>query len=254
MQKSRLAYSRPSRIKPFPGRHMPCWASAAPQHPGWAGVVLLPDWANAPLPGWADVLAPARPPGRVCRLGRCLRPRLGLLAECAGWAGAFSPGWAGVSSPAGPGYSSPAGPVSSRQTSFLRVSAGPGRDSPGPGRDSSCQARLFLPWPNLSLGGRDLPPPGHIIHPASTTSPYASPRTLLGSDWHILHRYAGLRIPLGSDQHTPHLLVSLILRRRIRLMAWRHTLEDEDQVLQGQSRWDKPMTMTPAIVPSTVPQ
>jgi hypothetical protein len=50
--------------------------------------------------------------------------------------------------------------------------------------------------------------------------------------------YAGLGTPLGSDQHTPPLLVSLILRRRIRLMAWRswrHTLEDEDQGGQVQT-------------------
>jgi hypothetical protein len=50
--------------------------------------------------------------------------------------------------------------------------------------------------------------------------------------------YAGLGISLGSDQHTPYLLVSLILRRRIRLMTWRsrrHTLEDEDQECQGQT-------------------
>jgi hypothetical protein len=31
--------------------------------------------------------------------------------------------------------------------------------------------------------------------------------------------YAGLGTPLGSDQHIPPLLVSLILRRRIRLMT-----------------------------------
>jgi hypothetical protein len=32
--------------------------------------------------------------------------------------------------------------------------------------------------------------------------------------------YAGLGMPIGSDQHIPPLLVSLILRRRIRLMTW----------------------------------
>jgi hypothetical protein len=32
--------------------------------------------------------------------------------------------------------------------------------------------------------------------------------------------YAGLGTHLGSDQHIPPLLVSLILRRRIRLMTW----------------------------------
>jgi hypothetical protein len=33
--------------------------------------------------------------------------------------------------------------------------------------------------------------------------------------------YAGLGMPLGSNQHISPLLVSLILRRRIRLMTWR---------------------------------
>jgi hypothetical protein len=54
---------------------MASWAGAAPQHPGWAGVVLLPDWASAPYPGWAGILP--RP-----LLGR--RP---VLLQHPGWVG-----------------------------------------------------------------------------------------------------------------------------------------------------------------------
>jgi hypothetical protein len=46
-----------------------------------------------------------------------------------------------------------------------------------------------LPGRITLLRGRDLTPPGYILHPASTLAPCASPGTPLGSDWHILHRH-----------------------------------------------------------------
>jgi hypothetical protein len=93
------------------------------------------------------------------------------------------------------------------------VPAGPGRDSPGPGRITSPQAGLVLSGPGFTLS-RGFSSSG--IDSIALCQFWDASRLRLA---HPPSLYAALGMPLGSDQHTPHLLVSLILRRRIRLMT-----------------------------------
>jgi hypothetical protein len=172
-----------------------------------------------PHPGWVSRLAQAASqlgrrfrPGQAflspSRLGRIAYPRPGFLQQ------------AGVAPQAGigPGRVSYAGQIHLSQLG-RHLNTVPAE----PGRDSLAHAGLFPPRPSYPPVGRDSPYPGHILHPAS------GPRFTLCQSWdasrlglaHPTSSYVGLGTPLGSDQHIPPLLVSLILRRRIRLMTWR---------------------------------
>jgi hypothetical protein len=139
--------------------------------PRWAGRRAGPGWAGAPfpfrrpplLPGWASSSAPA---SRV-------------LA-----------GWLLRSAPAGPDQEDPAWPGFLPQAAISQPRLGRiCMFRPGQAGISLAQARLSPSRTDYSSPGRDLPPPGHIILPASTPAPCASPGTPLGSDWHVLHRH-----------------------------------------------------------------
>jgi hypothetical protein len=187
---------------------------------------LTPGWASRPIrpasssPGWAGSwLVPAGP----------LHPRLGP--------GLLSPDWA-ASPPAGPANQQAAIPSSQPRMHPGRIAfTRKGLSRPelhGPGWDSiisrlGClnavsrpgQAEVVLFMAGLATSG-----PGFTPQRAYNSSG-ASSSTLCQS-WdasrlglaHSPPSYAGLGTPLGSDQHIHPLLVSLILRRRIRLMTW----------------------------------
>jgi hypothetical protein len=189
--------------------------------------------ARPPCPGWAAASSP--------RLGRDRYPAgpVPPARPASGQAAAFRPGQAAPSArPAQAG-------ISSRPGSLPRpecVQAG----TPGPGRAPMCRLATscvaFRPgWAGTAFPGRITPPPGRIICPrpryTSTRPRFATSgilyssgidSSLLFQSWdasrlglaHSPPSYAGLGTPLGSDQHIPPLLVSLILRRRIRLMTW----------------------------------
>jgi hypothetical protein len=194
--------------------------------------VFQPGLAS-PGQAWANQLSPGRPPGPgpvlpsapapgcISRLGRpVVRPGW-AGRSCLGWANRppsqlgrlFRPGWASVSPL--PGWASairflPAGPASqSRPDRRSRFTPSGLFSSSGIISIVMCQS-----WDALWL---------RLAHPPSL--------------------YAGLGMPLGSDQHTLHLLVSLILRRRIRLMSWRsrrHTLEDKAKDAQDSQDGTSP--------------
>jgi hypothetical protein len=163
-------------------------------------------------------LGPRCPPwlGRdsVTRLGRDSVPRLGLAASSRPKpARPGSPGQAGLPRPAYPGRLSQAG-------------------IPSPGRHSLCRLGWLLRGIPAGLGQNSLPqadlaPSGPGFTFSGTHSSSGIDSSVLCQSWDALWirlahpslLYAGLGMPLGSDQHTLHLLVSLILRRRIRLMA-----------------------------------
>jgi hypothetical protein len=218
------------------GRHSGIPARLVNSLPGWAGALLTRlgrlvllsagpassqprRWAvKSFCPGWASRLA-------SLRLGRPARPCPGGPAPPQHLAGPDQedPAWSGFISgppssprPAVPDQEDPAWPGFLPLGRHLsNVSAGPGRDYPGPGRINPLQADLALSGPRLASSG--------------TYSSSAMNSSALCQSWDALwlrlahppSLYAGLRMPLGSDQHTLHLLVSLILRRRIRLMTWR---------------------------------
>jgi hypothetical protein len=241
--------------------------------PGWASIPSRPSTPTRPVsssPAWAGG-QPIPAVGRqvlLTRLGQsAARPWLGrrpLLLP-----GQRPGGPAASSRPAGLDQEDPAWPGLSSKPPFTSS-----------GLERSGWARPALPWPrpeyplgrpDYSLSGHDsslladLAPPGlrftsFETYYSSSTNSIAWCQSWDASRLGMAHPpllYAGLGMPLGSDQHTPPLLVSPILRRRIRLMTWRsrrQQLEDEDQGHQVQARWDKPMTMTPSTVPSTVPQ
>jgi hypothetical protein len=166
-------------------------------------------------PGWAAPL-PRAPVGRL-RLQHPARPDQKDLA----WPGFFL-GPASAQDPAGPDQEDPAWPGFLLRAAFCKPRLG--RDSLGPGRVTSPQAGLTPSGPRFT-------PSGPFLSSGIDFSALCQPWDAL---WlrlaHPPSLYAGLGTPLGSDQHTPHLLVSLILRRRIRLMTWRsrrQQLEDE---------------------------
>jgi hypothetical protein len=195
------------------------WASAP--SPGWAGM-SYPAGPVARKPSWADV--PLPPPGRPPRRGPL--PRQGLWpAAPAGPLPPHTPAPQWAYSRAAPGWARSGG----------SVLAG----IPSPGRRLQCPgwARPGFPWPRLGFSL-----PGRIISPQAGLTPCGLRFALSGTysssgiassalcqSWdasrlrlaHPPSLYAGPGMPLGSDQHTPPLLVSLILRRRIRLMTWR---------------------------------
>jgi hypothetical protein len=244
--------SRADTLKHRPDYHYPGWGKACKPagptllipagpgslHPGWPSVPVSPAGPGQRPPAWA-VLTPGwviLPPGRDSFFGPGFLQQAGTPP--ADW-DSFSGGPSSVQHPAGPDQEDPAWPglLSSGRHSqaglllFWLGQAGIPL--------ALALAGLRLPWPDLPLLGQDLLPPGYFLHPASTPSPCASLGTPLGSDWHILHRYAGLGTPLGSDQHTLHLLVSLILRRRIRLMTWRSRRQQlEDKAKDSKDRHD----------------
>jgi hypothetical protein len=198
---------RPRRGPASPLQQQPGWqvSRLGLQRAGWAG-------RTPPHPG-----LPPPPPGPPASSpGWAWRPRLGLLRyACPGWAAWLIPGWAGMIRPLldrdiFPGWaclSTPAGPD-------YTVPAGPGRD-PWPRPDYlphrpnyiSCRPR-FTPSGTYSSSS--------IVYSASCQSWDASRLGLA----YPSPSYAGLGTPLGSDRHIYPLLVSLILRRRIRLMTW----------------------------------
>jgi hypothetical protein len=176
----------------------PCLSAGQPA--GWAAAP-----AGPPRPDWAALLACA--PGG---LPPALYPA-GRDQEDPAWLG-FLP-WAGLTSP-GRAY--------------------PGRSFAGqamirlyPGWATFCllfwpgQAGIPWPRPDYSSPGPRLTPSGIFTSSSFTSS-------TLCQFWDASRlelaypppSYAGLGTPHGSDQHIPPLLVSLILRRRIRLMTW----------------------------------
>jgi hypothetical protein len=187
----------PSRRGPVP--RFPGWAGR-PQDPGWAaslrarsapGPPLIP--ARLPLPpGWPRPAPPAgRPlfrPGRDWPRPEGL-PRKYLSQAGTSWArpGFPYPGWVGLYTVFRPSWAGTATPL----------------------------AGLALFWPGFTLFGSFL---SSGIPSSTLCQSWDASRLRLA---HPPSSYAGLGTPLGSDQHTPPLLVSLILRRRIRLMTWR---------------------------------
>jgi hypothetical protein len=123
--------------------------------------------------------------------------------------------------PAWPGFFSRP-PSGNTGWAEIVYSGWPGRHSPCPGRITSLAGRI-------NTLQADLAPPGPRFTPSGTYYSFGIDSIALCQSWDVsrlgLARppslYAGLGMPLGSDQHTPPLLVSLILRRRIRLMTWR---------------------------------
>jgi hypothetical protein len=174
---------RPGAPLPLP----PGWAGAFPSQagpsrhrsppaprscfcPGWAfsscpGVHPHPGWAGLDAPGWAA--SPPAGPGSP-------QPRLGC----------FTPGWAGK----------PAGRNSTWPAPIRPALHGPGRDSLIPA------GMALMLYPGQDGPGQPIPRPDYCpprpkftssdIFPrsASPLASCASPRTPLGSDWHILHR------------------------------------------------------------------
>jgi hypothetical protein len=220
------------------------------QQPGWARS-SSPAWASRPVPprgptprsafpGWAGVPAtsgPSRRPGlSPCPAGPLAtdpagpaprppagllpqRPRLGSLLQRTGLPRL--------------GFSQ----CSTRLGRIRRIR--PGRDFPSrlpllitgwAGLWYSGWARLILPWPRPDyLHNRPrYSSPGPRFIPTGVFYSFGINSIVLCQSWdasrlglaHPPSLYAGLGTPLGSDQHIPPLLVSLILRRRIRLMTW----------------------------------
>jgi hypothetical protein len=206
----------------------------APSSPAWAAILGPPAWAGARVshlgrrprsPGWAVARSPGWAAARFPRLDRSSVPRLGQLRF---YARAFSrPGGAGMVPQLGQGLQHPARPVS-----LLRAGAsqaGIPRQAgiylfrlglfwctvpAGPGRDSLAQAGLLLSQAEIHLLRYIYS--SDINFSASCQSWDASRLGLARPP----SSYASLGTPLGSDQHIPPLLVSLILRRRIRLVTW----------------------------------
>jgi hypothetical protein len=161
--------------------------------PGWAGVPASRAGHFAPVPAWAGIPAglpglPSWAPGRRPRLGLFLVSRLGSM---------------------------PAG-LLSRLGRIQYV-----------GWVTSCTlfrlGQAGIPWPRP-----DYYPPGPGFTPSGILCSSGIDSTAWCQSWdasglglaHPSSSYAGLGTLLSSDQHIPLLLVSLILRRRIRLMTW----------------------------------
>jgi hypothetical protein len=156
--------------------------------------MALPGWARMALLRWAKT--------ELLSLGRSSLPRLGRGFSYADWAGILSqrqcPGWVSSS------------PSRRGRFFFSRLGrcAQPGPCYCFPGRINPCGPRFTLSGTYSSSG----------FASSALCQSWDASRLRLA---HPPSSYAGLGTLLGSDQHTPPLLVSLILRRRIRLMTWR---------------------------------
>jgi hypothetical protein len=220
----------------------------SPSNPGWAGhppsitpgppgppALALLSWAPAGPPG--DGRCPAREgrpgqaasrlgfPARPCRIlaGPTFPPRAGLPLsipaglDCFPQAGippagrGRSPGrhWPRPSFLRRPDSFIPAGPPSEHCSGRARLGF------PGPGRIIPSQAELSPCGPRFTLFGTYS---SSDIDSSTLCQSWDASRLGLA---HPTSSYVGLGMPFGSDQHIPPLLVSLILRRRIRLMTWR---------------------------------
>jgi hypothetical protein len=223
-------------------------AAQAEVRQGWAGASLTRCGPAPSSPAWATVLGP--PAG----------PQLGLLAGpqqgSPGWAAAWFPGWAKARSPVWASSASrPASsPAPARLTPAGRHLLPPGwAGSGGSGlagissqgvfantgwaglycsgwarQGSLAQAGLYLWQAGLSPCRPSYSSPGPIFTPSGTYSSSSIDSHTPCQSWDASRlglarsppTYAVLGTPLGSDQHIHPLLVSLILRRRIRLMTW----------------------------------
>jgi hypothetical protein len=199
-------------------------------YPGWAGA-LSSGWAKPAEPGWA--LAAPRP-SAAPRLGPPADSPRGPRRPCAPFASrlgrqAGCPGWASLNALAG------LPPLAPRLGRIRRIR--PGQDFPSRPPLSDRLGRIIV----FRLGQAGIPGPGRIIPfvgrdilswarfiPSRTYSSSSIASSTLCQSWDASRlglayspsSYAGLGTPIGSDQHIPPLLVSLILRRRIRLMTW----------------------------------
>jgi hypothetical protein len=226
--RARPASGRPGRPLSPSSRHQARLLGRRLLAPGWAGFPP-PRWAFSQLSGWAGMCDPVRPRTRArvgCPLHLPARPVAGV-----------APGWAGTSAlrlgriPLQAAFSSstPGGPF------FLprlgrRAQAGIPKQVGIPLFWLGCLCALFrlgkagIPWPRP-----DYYSPGPRFTPSDVFYSSGINSSALCQSWDASRlglayppsSYAGLGMPLGSDQHTPPLLVSLILRRRIRLMTWR---------------------------------
>jgi hypothetical protein len=183
------------------------------------------------------------------RLGRRPLPRLGRRPPSPGWASFFTaPGWAGSGGSGLVGIIFP--------SCFLQHPAGLGFVYSG-------RARPGFPWPRP-----DFLFPGRL-------SPFGAEIHHLWDVFFIRHRLHHPVPVLGcllAQTGTSFIVICWSwdapwLRPAYSTSPSQPYPQEEDktddmktdarrrsQVLQGQSRWDKPMTMTPATVPSTVPQ
>jgi hypothetical protein len=203
--------TRVGRRLPQPGRSIPAPRPGAPSRPGWAPLRAPSAGPDRPLPRLGRRHLPAGP------LASDSRP--GLYA---GWAAPRlgSP----PLSPAGPDQEDPAWPgFPSRPPLFDPGWASFKYSGWATSVYYSGWARMVLPWPRPDyLHNR----PGFT--PSGTYSLSGIDSSTLCQSWdasrlglaHSPPSCAGLGTPLGSDQHIHPLLVSLILRRRIRLMTW----------------------------------
>jgi hypothetical protein len=182
----------------------PGWAAA--RSPGWAAA-WSPGWAVARSPGWAET----RSPGWASSASR---PEPFPAPVGPVW----FPGWAGMSSLAGPvsllrAGASQAGIPRQAGIYLLRLGLFRCTVTAGPGRDSLAQAGLLLSRVDIYSSRSYF---SSSINSSALCQSWDTSKLGLAYPPSL---YTGLGTPLGSDQHIPPLLVSLILKRRIRLMT-----------------------------------
>jgi hypothetical protein len=210
-------------MKKIPSRCTPTSALISPTvvRPFSLSASLRPASRPAPRPGWAAATS--------SRLGRDSRPGWAALLTCA--PGRPPP----VLYPAGPDQGDPAWPgflpwvsLTSPGRVFLgRSFAGQAGIRLYPGWTAFCSlfrpGQAGIPWPRPDYSS---PRPRFATSETYSSSSFAS--STLCQSWDASRLglayspppYAGLGTPIGSDQHIHPLLVSLIPRRRIRLMTW----------------------------------
>jgi hypothetical protein len=173
-------------------------------------------WQSA-APGGLAVRCPGWAGSSVPRLGQ-IRSQAGALSR---------PGWADTVPRLGQDLQPPAGPLRILQAGLARPTFPAQAGIPYTGWAGFCvlfrPGQAGIPWP-----GPDYSSPGLKFTSSGICYPSSIDSSILCQSWdasrlglaHSPSSYAGLGTPLGSDQHIPPLLVSLILRRRIRLMTW----------------------------------